>query len=69
MLILIVALVVVGLWGGSESNKRTMLEWDLEVYKARLMKYEDSSVVEHILDSLKHDYGEEMEFERKAMGR
>ncbi len=69
MLVLVVALVVVGLWGGSESNKRTMLEWDLEVYKARLMKCEDSAVVEYILDSLRKDYGEEMEFERKAMGR
>lgn len=44
-----------------------MLEWDLEVYKARLMKCEDSAVVEYILDSLRKDYGEEMEFERKAM--
>ena len=46
-----------------------MLEWDLEVYKARLMKCEDSAVVEYILDSLRKDYGEEMEFERKAMCR
>ena len=46
-----------------------MLEWDLEVYKARLMKCEDSAVVEYILDTLRKDYGEEMEFERKAMGR
>lgn len=69
MLILVVALFLVGLWGGSENTKRTILEWDLEVYKTRLMKYEDSSVVQGIIDSLHKDYSDEMEFDRKALGR
>lgn len=64
--ILLVVIIVLLFWGFNQHNKKTMLEWDIETYKERLRLYEDSTIVENIIDSVKREFGEEMANEDKA---
>lgn len=63
LLIIVIALLF---YISIQSNKKSTLEWRLEIYKERLLNYEDSSVIEHILDSLNKEFSESEKYEERT---
>lgn len=67
MVILIIAVFILGIWGNAQNNHKRQLEWELELYKSRLGRYEDPNIAQGIVDSLNEEWAREQEFEERAM--
>lgn len=67
MTFLVVAVFVLIAWGSGQDGHRRRAEAQLELYRERLSKFEDLSIIENIIDSLESGYAAEMREEEKAM--
>jgi len=67
MLALVIGVFLLGIWGVGQNSQKRHLEWELELYKDRLGRYEDPQIAQDILDSLNGEWAEMMEFEERSM--